>query len=108
LNDSLDGLKTEIEKSDPTLGSALETARQKILYQLNHLRTRYVHAEEKRNEQAVQHVQGLLNLLWPRQGLQERELNVCYFLARYGSGFVKRVWDLVDALPAQHRVIVFR
>jgi uncharacterized protein YllA (UPF0747 family) len=50
----------------------------------------------------VQHMVSLENLLWPQNNLQERELNVCYFLARYGRGFLRAIYEAIEALPSSH------
>lgn len=106
INRRLDHVKPHIELADPTLGSALENARQKLLYQVNHLKTRFIHAEERRNEKVVQSIEALVNLLYPHKNLQERELSICYFLSRYGKAFLGELLDVADALPNQHSLLV--
>jgi bacillithiol biosynthesis cysteine-adding enzyme BshC len=105
INRLLNKMKPEMEKADPTLGGALETARQKILYQVTHLKTRFVHTEEKRQAQVIQHAEALANVLWPNRALQERELNVCYFLSRYGHDFIKILFDAIEPLAIHHKLL---
>lgn len=106
INRRLDQAKPRIEQADPTLGSALENTRQKVLYQVNHLKTRFIHAEERRNEKVVQSIGALVNLLYPHKNLQEREMNICYFLARYGRGFLDALLEASDPLPDRHSLLV--
>jgi bacillithiol biosynthesis cysteine-adding enzyme BshC len=48
LNEQLDKLEQSLKKSDATLSDSLEGARGKIMYQLEHLRTKFVHASANR------------------------------------------------------------
>jgi len=104
-NEGLSQLKPAIEGTDATLTGAMETTRQKVEYQINNLKAKYLRAEERRHEKIVQHIVALENLLWPRKNLQERELNVCYFLARYGYGFLKTILEATDPLPDSHKLL---
>ena len=102
VTEGLSRLKPALEGTEATLAGALETAHQKIEYQINNLKAKYLRAEERRNEKIVQHIVALENLLWPRKNLQERELNVCYFLARYGREFLKMIFEATEPLPDSH------
>lgn len=105
VNEGLSGLKPGLEATETTLAGAMETARQKIEYQINNLKAKYLRAEERRNEKVVKHIVALENLLWPRKNLQERELNVSFFLARYGRGFLKTIFEATEPLPDSHMLI---
>jgi bacillithiol synthase len=102
VNEGFSRLKPALEGTEATLAGAMETARQKIEYQINNLKAKYLRAEERRNEKIVHHIVALENLLWPRKNLQERELNICYFLARYGRGFLKTILEVTEPLPDSH------
>jgi bacillithiol biosynthesis cysteine-adding enzyme BshC len=102
VNEGLSRLRPALEGTDTTLAGAIETARQKIEYQVSHLKGKYLRAEERRNEMIVQQIVALENLLWPRKNLQERELNVCYFLGRYGRGFLQTIFEATEPMPSSH------
>ena len=105
LSIAFDRLKPLLEQADLTLIGALGTARQKVDYQLNHLKSKYLQAEKRRNETIVQQIAALENMLWPRKNLQERELNICYFLARYGRDYLRVVFEATEPLPTEHSVL---
>jgi uncharacterized protein YllA (UPF0747 family) len=69
------------------------------------LRTRFVNNRAKRDETMNQQIEKLFALLYPNKGLQERELNFAYFLARYGAEVIDRIYAEVDVISTQHKLI---
>ncbi len=82
----LDKLKRQIEKLDPTLQGAVETARKKIDYQIDKLRRKTGRAQDEKAGLLVNHEAFLEHLLYPHKTLQSRELCLLPFLARWGPG----------------------
>jgi len=105
FNDQLDKLNASLASVDPTLADALKGGREKILYQLHNLRTRFVHNRGRRDEGAKQQIERLFTALYPNKNLQEREVNVFYFLARYGYELIDRMYDEVEVGLRDHKLI---
>jgi uncharacterized protein YllA (UPF0747 family) len=105
FNDQLDRLNASLTAVDPTLADALKGGREKILYQLHNLRTRFVHNRGKRDETTRQQIERLFAALYPNKNLQEREINVSYFLARYGYELIDRIYDEVEVGLRDHKLI---
>jgi bacillithiol biosynthesis cysteine-adding enzyme BshC len=105
FNDQLDKLNASLASVDPTLPDALKGGREKILYQLHNLRTRFVHNRGKRDEGAKQQIERLFAALYPNKNLQEREVNVFYFLARYGYELIDRIYDEVEVGLRDHKLV---
>jgi bacillithiol synthase len=82
----LDQLKDQLEKLDPTLQEAVETARKKIDYQIDKLRRKTGRAQNAKAGLLSTHEDFLENLLYPHKTLQSRELCLLPFLARWGPG----------------------
>jgi bacillithiol biosynthesis cysteine-adding enzyme BshC len=101
----LESLRPALSSVDPTLGGALETSRQKVLHQVETLRTKYVNAEAKRNESLEKHLDAITSSLYPEKKLQERVLNITSFLVRYGSGFIERLEQALELDSREHQVI---
>ncbi|HEX8088608.1 MAG TPA: bacillithiol biosynthesis cysteine-adding enzyme BshC [Blastocatellia bacterium] len=85
-----------VSRADHTLGDSIERARSKILYQIEHLRTRFIHASARREETAYRQVERAYTTLFPDKNLQERELNVYYFLSRFGPSLIDVLYAAVD------------
>jgi bacillithiol synthase len=105
FDDQLDKLNASLTAVDPTLADALKGGREKILYQLHNLRTRFVHNRGKRDETTRQQIERLFAALYPNKNLQEREVNVFYFLARYGYELIDRIYGEVEVGLRDHKLI---
>jgi len=105
INKQLEKLRRSIARLDPTLADALKGGRKKIFYQLNHLRTRFVHVEAERNKVARRQIERASVMLYPEKNLQERELNVFYFLSRYGYSIIDDLYNAIDIGYSNHKIV---
>jgi bacillithiol biosynthesis cysteine-adding enzyme BshC len=105
FNEQLDQLNASLIAVDPTLADALKGGREKILYQLSNLRTRFIHNRGKRDDTTKQQIERLFAALYPNKNLQEREINVSYFLARYGYELIDRIYEEIDVESFDHKLI---
>jgi bacillithiol biosynthesis cysteine-adding enzyme BshC len=105
FNEQLEKLRESLVAVDPTLGEALKGGREKILYQIHNLRTRFVHNRGKRDETMNQQVERLFAVLYPNKNLQEREINVSYFLARYGYELIERLYQEIELGEHDHKLV---
>jgi len=90
----VDGLREPLTKLDQTLVGALDTASEKMLYQLNGLRAKAGRAEGFRTGVLNTHENEIASWLFPENALQERSFGLLSFLAAEGL-------DLLDHLDRQ-------
>ncbi len=105
IGDQLDKLVASLSAVEPTLADALKGGREKIRYQLTNLRTRFVHNRAKHDETTNQQIERLFAVLFPNRNLQEREINVTYFLTRYGYGLIERLLEEIDLDSPDHKLV---
>jgi bacillithiol synthase len=105
FQEQLEKLRESLMAVDPTLAEALKSGREKIFYQLSNLRTRFIHNRGKRDETVQQQIERLFAVLYPNKNLQEREINVSYFLARYGYELIDRLYQEVEIGFRDHKLI---
>jgi len=105
VKESLNELKFGINQIDPTLLGALETAASKIDVQMNVLKEKTINAQKKKNEIALKQVEKVANNLVPFGELQERQINVSYFMNKYGLDFVKWLTEELRIDLFHHQVI---
>jgi uncharacterized protein YllA (UPF0747 family) len=105
LNEHLDKLKDALKQTDATLSDPLETARAKMIYQLEHLRTRFVHASAHREQTVYRQIERAFTTLCPDKNLQERELNVYYFLSRYGPSLIQELYNAAELGFSNHKLV---
>jgi len=100
----LEELEPSLKAIDPTLAEALRTTQQKVQYQVAHLRTKFVHAESRHQETLTKQIDKALAILYPLKTLQERRINIFYFLARYGMDFLAQLYEEIDLTDPDHRL----
>ena len=102
FDQKLSELEDPLKRIDPTLADALKTTRQKVQYQLSHLRTKFVHAQGRHNDILTKQIEKALAILYPQKSLQERRINIFYFLARYGMDFLAQLYEEIDLSDHDH------
>jgi hypothetical protein len=78
-------LGKQIERVDPTLRGTVERSRTRIEFHLEKLRRKTGRAQDRKAQLLAVHQQYLEALLHPHKGLQERDLCLLPFLARWGA-----------------------
>lgn len=99
-------LQEALEKLDPTLAGAAETARKKIGFQLEKLRRKAGKAQDMKNGLIAGHERFLESLIYPHKQLQSRELNFLPFLAKLGPGGLGELQKLCSSEELGHHFIL--
>ena len=105
INTQLNRLDQALSSEEPTLAENLATRRRKILYHIGALRTKFHHAQVRRDETINRRIETLFTALLPRQALQERTLSVLTFLNLHGLYFIDWIYEAIDLDDKGHRVI---
>jgi bacillithiol synthase len=105
LESSLTLVREALSRLDVTLVEAAKGAESKIRHQLDSLRARAARAELTRGEVLSRHAALLSNTLYPNKDLQEREVAGVHFLAKYGTGLLGELYDLIHTDCLDHQVI---
>ena len=105
IDSELNSLRPLLSGVDETLAGALDTSRQKVLHQIESLRSKYVNAVARRNETIERHLDTICNSLFPEKKQQERILNIGSFIARYGLSVIPRLTDSLSLDTSEHQVV---
>lgn len=105
INTELNRLDQNLSQIEPTLADNLAKRRRKILYHIGSMRTKFHHAQIRRDETVKRQLETMLTALMPHKHLQERTLNVSYFLNRYGTYFIDWIYQAIDLDDKDHRII---
>jgi uncharacterized protein YllA (UPF0747 family) len=105
IEEQLEKLRQSLTAVDPTLAEALKGGREKVIYQIHNLRTRFIHNRSKRDETMQHQIERLFAVLYPNKNLQEREINVSYFLARYGYELIDRLYQEIEIGFRDHKLV---
>ena len=98
-------MKFGLNYVDPTLLGALDTVRSKIDSHLQVLKEKTIEAQKRRHEIALRQIAKIANSILPNGKLQERELNITYFMNKHGLDFVKLLMNELQIDKFQHQVI---
>ena len=99
-------LGKQIEKLDPTLKGTVERARKRIEFHIEKLRRKAGRAQDQKAGLISEHERYLESLLDPHKGLQERELCLLTFLARWGAGGLSELQKLSTGKKIGHHFIM--
>ncbi len=99
------GLTTIAARMDPTLTNAVATAKEKIDYQLAHLRSKFTRSRYQREEVLVKRIEAACSLCFPLSLPQERVVAGIYYLAKFGPGFLEDLYNTLEIGIGTHQVL---
>ncbi|MBS1792249.1 MAG: bacillithiol biosynthesis cysteine-adding enzyme BshC [Acidobacteria bacterium] len=105
INIELNRLDQNLAGIDPTLADNLAKRRRKIMHHIGALRNKFHHSEVRRDENVRRRLETMFGALLPHRHLQERTLNIAYFLNRHGPHFIDWIYDAIDLDDKAHRII---
>lgn len=105
LAKSFNSLRESLARLDATLVSAASNAEEKIKHQLSGLEARVARAESLRSEVITRHAEALSSALFPHKALQEREVAGVSFVARYGPGLLRDLYETIHTDCHDHKVV---
>jgi bacillithiol biosynthesis cysteine-adding enzyme BshC len=105
INAELNRLDQTLSQIDPTLAENLAKRRKKIIYHIGAMRNKFHHAQVRKDTTIQRQLETMFAALLPHKHLQERTLNITYFLNRYGLNFVDWIYDAIDLDDKAHRII---
>jgi len=105
IEDSMRSMREGIQTIDPTLLGALEHALGKMRTTLDVLKEKTKAAQQRRHEVSLRQIERAARLLYPNSNFQERELNVLYFLSKYGLEFVKWLYGELVVDRFKHQIV---
>ncbi len=106
MGEMLEKLGKKIEALDPTLKGTVEKTKEGIEFHLDKLRRKAGAALDQRAGLLAAHEEHLESLLNPHKGLQERELCLLPFLARWGASALGELQNLCSGEKLGYHCIV--
>lgn len=100
LNGSLDKLealydlvKKQAAAVDHSLEKHVEALKLKTVYRLQELEKKMLRAEKRKFGDQQRQIQAVRKHLFPGNGLQERTDNISYYYAKWGPGFLRKLYE---------------
>ncbi|MBN2320327.1 MAG: bacillithiol biosynthesis cysteine-adding enzyme BshC [Acidobacteria bacterium] len=105
LKNTFTEIRPDARKLDPSLPRALDTAQSKILHNLRRLKSRVVDIEGNMDSSVLNAAGLLLNHCLPNRNLQERELNILYFLSLRGPAVLDAIRSGIQTSGFFHHML---
>ncbi len=100
-------LKNTVSKIDKTLTGSADNIKDKLVSGLENFKGKLVNAQAKRSETTTSQIDKVTNNVYPLESLQERIINVTYFLNKYNDEFIKKLFYEIDINCFNHQIIEF-
>ena len=105
LEQVLAEIRPELVLAEASLGPALDTAKKKILHNLDGLHAKLVQLEGREDGAVVGKADLICNNCYPNKNLQEREFSAPVFLARHGLQLLETLYSEIQIASFAHRVV---
>jgi len=102
---AFDKLKERLFEFDRTVADASNKYRQKTIHYLEELKMKSFDAQKKKHEVSLRQVDKLSAAIYPNSNFQERELNFIYFVYRYGTSLIGKIFEELAINKFEHQVI---
>jgi bacillithiol biosynthesis cysteine-adding enzyme BshC len=101
----LTGIRPELILAEASLGPALDTAKKKILHNIDGLHAKLVQLEGRGDGTVARKADLICNNCYPNKNLQEREFGAPVFLSRHGVELLDTLYSEIHIASFAHRVI---
>ncbi len=105
LEKQFEALKKDTLEFDPGLKEFAGQTFGKIDFALKNFEAKLFAAHKKKSQDVRNRIYRLWHAFFPNKGLQERSLNIGYFISKYGFGIIKFMYDKIDINEKSHQLI---
>jgi bacillithiol biosynthesis cysteine-adding enzyme BshC len=95
----------DLEKIDKNLINTFKNKNEKYIESLEYLKDKFIESQVKQNESTISKLKSCMLNIYPDETLQERYINIVYFINKYGTDIIKKLIDAMDISDFNHRVI---
>jgi hypothetical protein len=105
LEREMAGVEAALGALDPTLRGAADSARGRVLHQIEGLQEKAMRALKKRDQVRADRLRRTRDALLPGGSFQERGLGLVSVLARHGDAIVGLIGERMDPWARGHQVV---
>lgn len=92
-------------KVDQTLLNIVDNMKEKTKQNIELFKTKLINAQAKKSDTTTTQIDKVTNNIYPNHNMQERVLNIAYFLNKYDTAFIKKLFHEIDVRNFNHQVI---
>ena len=105
LNKIFYDMKNMTAKVDQSLLNTVDNMKERLGQNLEMLKNKLINSQAKKSEVTTGQIDKVTNNIYPNENLQERVINITYFLNKYDFTFIKKLYHEIDPLNFNHQVI---
>lgn len=109
FKDELNGLfysfGIDLEKIDKNLLNTFKNKNEKYFESMEFLKGKFVESQVKQNESSMLKLKSAIESIYPDETLQERYINIVYYLNKYGFDIMKKLLENIDINNFNHQLI---
>lgn len=105
LNKMFYDMKNMTAKVDQSLLNIVDNMKEKTRQNIEQFKQKLINAQAKKSDNTTAQIDKVTNNIFPEHTLQERTLNIAYFLNKYDDAFIKKLFHEIDELNFNHQVI---
>jgi bacillithiol biosynthesis cysteine-adding enzyme BshC len=105
LENLYDTFKKQASAVDTTLEKHVDALKSKTVYRLQELEKKMLRAEKRKYSDQQRQLRTIKEHLFPGNGLQERRDNLIYYYAKWGSGFINKLYEQSLSLEQEFVVL---
>jgi bacillithiol biosynthesis cysteine-adding enzyme BshC len=88
-----ESFKKQAGQVDPSLTQHVDALKTKAVYRLQELEKKMLRAEKRKFTDRQRQIHTVRSILFPGNGLQERHDNLLQYYAKWGKGFIQRLYE---------------
>jgi len=105
LNKIFYDMKNMTAKVDQSLLNTIDNMKERLKQNIDMLKNKLINSQAKKSEVTTGQIDKVTNNIYPNENLQERIINITYFLNKYDFTFIKKLYHEIDPLNFNHQVI---
>lgn len=98
-------MKQMTTKIDKTLLNSVDNIKEKLIQNLDMFKNKLVNAQAQKSDTTTGQIDKVTNNIYPDSTLQERTINVTYFLNKYDDAFIRKLFEELKIDEFKHQVI---
>jgi len=95
----------ELEKIDKSLVDSFKNKNDKFIDTMNVLKEKFINSQINQNRSSVEKLRSVIRNVYPNETLQERYINIVYFLNKYSLELIKYLKDNLEIDNFAHQII---
>jgi bacillithiol biosynthesis cysteine-adding enzyme BshC len=98
-------MKNMTANVDKTLLNTVDSQKEKVIQSLEIFKSKLTNAQAKKSETTTTQLDKVTNNIYPKGSLQERMINIAYFLNKYDEQVIKKLFEELDINKFEHQVV---